>query len=179
MKYMISALGLCLSASVMQASVHPIEVISHDKSVTLYLHFDEGRAPLHEQRISSLIDQGFYHPNDHDMTFHRVVPGFVVQTGDPTATGAGGSGQNIPAEFNDHKFQAGSLGMARAQDVNSADSQFFICLTDQGCAHLTGQYTQLGWVSLQPDDDEQASVTSELLRVLSGIKQGSRMIVSS
>ena len=54
MKYMISALGLCFGTSVMQASVHPIEVIGHDKSVTLYLHFDEGRAPLHEQRISSL-----------------------------------------------------------------------------------------------------------------------------
>lgn len=179
MKYMIGALGLCLGASMIEASVHPIEVISHNKPVTLYLHFDEGRAPLHEQRISSLIDQGFYHPSDGSMVFHRVVPGFVVQTGDPTATGAGGSGQNIPAEFNDHVFKAGSLGMARAQDNNSADSQFFICLTDQGCAHLTGQYTQLGWVSLQPDDDEQSSVTSKLLKALSGIEQGSPVVISS
>jgi cyclophilin family peptidyl-prolyl cis-trans isomerase len=95
-------------------------------------------APQTTARIIQLIQQGFY----NGLTFHRVVPDFVVQGGDPTGTGAGGSGQNIPAEFNNRHHLEGTVAMARASDPNSADSQFYICLTPQ--PRLDHQYTVFG-----------------------------------
>jgi len=68
----------------------------------------------------------------------------MAQTGDPTGTGMGGSGQNLKAEFSDYQYQYGTVGMARAMSPDSADSQFFICF--DGCGHLTGQYTVWGQV---------------------------------
>ena len=76
--------------------------------------------------------------------FHRVIPGFMAQSGDPLGNGTGGSGKNLKAEFSDYRFTSGTVGMARAMDPNSADSQFFICF--DGCAHLSGQYTAWGQV---------------------------------
>ena len=79
--------------------------------------------------------------------FHRVIPGFMAQGGDPTGTGTGGSYEkNLPAEFSQAPFKRGTVAMARTQDPNSANSQFFICFTDDGCSSLTGKYTIWGEV---------------------------------
>ena len=98
-------------------------------------------APNHVARITELVGQGFY----DGIIFHRVIPGFMAQTGDPTGTGMGGSGENLKAEFTDYQYVEGTVGMARAMNPNSADSQFFICY--EGCGHLTGQYTVWGQVT--------------------------------
>ena len=97
-------------------------------------------APNHVARITELANSGFY----DGIIFHRVIPGFMAQTGDPEGTGMGGSGQNLDAEFTDYEYKVGTVGMARAMNPNSADSQFFICF--EGCGHLTGQYTVWGQV---------------------------------
>ena len=97
-------------------------------------------APNHVKRIAELVDSGFY----DGIIFHRVIPGFMAQTGDPTGTGMGGSGKNLDAEFSDYEYREGTVGMARSMSLNSADSQFFICF--DGCGHLTGQYTVWGQV---------------------------------
>jgi len=98
-------------------------------------------APKHVAQIEALVKRGFY----DGIVFHRVIPGFMAQTGDPTGTGEGGSDlPNLPAEFNKTHFKRGILGMARTQDPNSANSQFFICLGDAG--FLDGQYTAFGEV---------------------------------
>ena len=78
------------------------------------------------------------------IVFHRVIDGFMAQTGDPTGTGMGGSGQNLAAEFNNTRHERGTCSMARAQNPDSADSQFFIVF--QPAAHLNGQYTAWGQV---------------------------------
>ena len=98
-------------------------------------------APKHVERISELADSGFY----DGIIFHRVIPGFMAQTGDPDGDGTGGSGKKIKAEFSDYPYREGTVGMARTFNPNSADSQFFICF--DGCSHLTGQYTVWGQVS--------------------------------
>jgi peptidylprolyl isomerase len=97
-------------------------------------------APNHVARIVELVREGFY----DGTPFHRVMDGFMAQGGDPTGTGTGGSGKNIKAEFSQEPFKRGTCGMARAQDPNSADSQFFICLAD--AEFLNGQYTLWGEV---------------------------------
>lgn len=97
-------------------------------------------APNHVARIVELVRDGFY----DGTPFHRVMAGFMAQGGDPTGTGTGGSGQNLKAEFSQEPFKRGTCGMARAQDPNSADSQFFICLADS--EFLNGQYTVWGEV---------------------------------
>jgi len=74
-----------------------------------------------------------------------VIPGFMAQTGDPDGNGTGGSGQKLSAEFSDYPYREGTVGMARAANPDSADSQFFICF--DGCSHLTGQYTVWGQVA--------------------------------
>ena len=97
-------------------------------------------APNHVARITELAESGFY----DGIIFHRVIPGFMAQTGDPTGTGMGGSGNSLDAEFSDYEYRNGTVGMARSMNPNSADSQFFICF--DGCGHLTGQYTVWGQV---------------------------------
>lgn len=97
-------------------------------------------APVTVKRISQLISEGFY----NGIIFHRVVPGFVAQAGDPNGRGDGGSGVKLKAEFNKHKHVAGIISMARTQDPDSADSQFFIMLGTT--PHLDGQYTVIGKV---------------------------------
>jgi peptidylprolyl isomerase len=98
-------------------------------------------APKHVAQVKTLAKQGFY----NGVPFHRVIAGFMAQTGDPTGTGTGKSDlPNIPAEFSKTPFKPGSVGMARASDPNSANSQFFICY--EGCGSLTGQYTLFGEV---------------------------------
>jgi cyclophilin family peptidyl-prolyl cis-trans isomerase len=121
-----------------------------DPQNTVYLQTKDGRvtirlrpdlAPKHVAQIKALTKRGFY----DGVVFHRVIPGFMAQTGDPTGTGTGGSDlPNIPAEFTPEPFKRGTVGMARSQSPNSANSQFFICY--EGCAPLTGQYTIVGEV---------------------------------
>jgi peptidylprolyl isomerase len=112
-----------------------------------------------------LAREGFY----DGLTFHRVIPGFVAQGGDPSGTGAGGPGYTLPDEFSDRPFKESSVGMAKTQQPNSAGSQFFICLKPQegsaGCSNLTGSYTLFGEVvagmdvaeSLTPRDPATAT----------------------
>ena len=97
-------------------------------------------APLHVARIKELARQGFY----DGIVFHRVIEGFMAQTGDPTGTGMGGSGKKLKAEFSKEPHKRGTASMARAQDPNSGDSQFFICFAD--ARFLDGQYTIWGEV---------------------------------
>jgi len=121
-----------------------------DPENTLYLDLESGRvvielrpdlAPNHVARIKELAREDFY----DGIIFHRVIDGFMAQTGDPTGTGMSGSGQKLDAEFSQANFGRGTVGMARAQNPNSADSQFFICFND--CSFLNGQYTIWGQVT--------------------------------
>ena len=121
-----------------------------DKENTLYLDVKDGRviiellpkvAPKHVARIKELVRQGFY----DGIVFHRVIEGFMAQTGDPTGTGMGGSGKKLVAEFNNEPHVRGTVSMARAMDPNSADSQFFICFED--ARFLDRQYTVWGKVT--------------------------------
>lgn len=120
-----------------------------DPENTLYMDLKDGRvvialrpdlAPKHVARIKELTRQGFY----NGLKFHRVIAGFMAQTGDPRGDGTGGSGQNLPAEFSKEPFERGTVGMARARDPNSGDSQFFICFAP--APFLNGQYTVWGQV---------------------------------
>ncbi len=121
-----------------------------DPQNTIYLDTKDGRitirlrpdlAPKHAEQIKALTKRGFY----NGIVFHRVIPGFMAQTGDPTGTGTGKSDlPNIPAEFSKEPFKRGTVGMARSQDPNSANSQFFICFDD--ATFLDKQYTVWGKV---------------------------------
>jgi peptidylprolyl isomerase len=97
-------------------------------------------APNHVARIKELVRQGFY----DGAPFHRVIDGFMAQTGDPTGRGTGGSGQNLDAEFTREPHVRGTVSMARAAHPDSADSQFFICFDE--APWLDGQYTVWGQV---------------------------------
>jgi peptidylprolyl isomerase len=127
-----------------------VKAQADDPQNTVFLDTKDGRvtirlrpdlAPKHVAQIKTLVSQGFY----DGIVFHRVIDGFMAQTGDPTGTGMGGSKlPNIPAEFNQAPFRRGTLGMARANDPNSANSQFFICFAE--AAFLNGNYTVFGEV---------------------------------
>jgi peptidylprolyl isomerase len=125
-------------------------VSAADPENTLYLDVPKGRviielrpdlAPKTVAQIKTLTRRGFY----DGIKFHRVIPGFMAQTGDPTGTGTGGSGKNVPAEFSQAHFIRGSVGMARAQSPDSGDSQFFICFAPS--SFLDGKYTLFGQVT--------------------------------
>ena len=121
-----------------------------DPENTLYLDLEHGRvvielrpdlAPNHVARIKELTREGFY----DGIVFHRVIEGFMAQSGDPTGTGTGGSGQNLKAEFTLTPHVRGTVSMARAQSPDSADSQFFFVYDT--APHLDGQYTVWGEVT--------------------------------
>lgn len=101
----------------------------------------EDVAPMHVARIKELVRQGFY----NGLKFHRVIDGFMAQTGCPLGTGTGGSGKKLKAEFNQKPHKRGTVSMARAANPDSADSQFFICFAD--APWLNGQYTVWGEVT--------------------------------
>ncbi len=98
-------------------------------------------APNHVARIKELARAEFY----NGLKFHRVIDGFMAQTGCPYGTGTGGTGKKLKAEFNQMPHKRGTVSMARAMDINSGDSQFFICFGD--CNWLDGQYTVWGQVT--------------------------------
>lgn len=101
-------------------------------------------APKAAERIRKLAREGFY----NGITFHRVITGFMAQAGDPTGTGMHGSDYpDLPAEFSNYSYKRGTVGMARTMEVDTANSQFFICFDDHGCRTLNGQYTVVGQVS--------------------------------
>jgi peptidylprolyl isomerase len=143
--------GLCLSASIAASSLTAaaqsadpentlVMTLKDDCKVTIALRPD--LAPKHVEQIKILAQRGFY----DGVVFHRVIEGFMAQTGDPTGTGSGGSDlPDIAAEFSNEPFVRGTLGMARTQDPNSANSQFFIMFADG--SFLNGQYTVFGQVT--------------------------------
>jgi peptidylprolyl isomerase len=121
-----------------------------DKDNTLILETTQGPvtielrpdlAPGHVDQIKKLVRKGFY----DGIVFHRVIDGFMAQTGCPEGTGMGGSGNKLKAEFNAEPHVRGTVSMARAQDPNSGDSQFFICFDD--ARFLDKQYTVWGKVT--------------------------------
>ena len=121
-----------------------------DKENTLNLETTQGPvtitmkpdlAPNHVKRIKELVREGFY----DGVVFHRVIDGFMAQTGCPHGTGTGGSGQKLKAEFTPTKHVRGTVSMARAQNPDSGDSQFFICFADS--PWLNNQYTVWGEVT--------------------------------
>ena len=113
-------------------------------------------APKHVEQIETLVKRGFY----DGLAFHRVIPGFMAQTGDPKGTGEGGSDlPDLKAEFNKTHFKRGILGMARTSDPNSANSQFFIMFGDGG--FLDGQYTAFGEVVSGMDVVDKIKAGSE------------------
>jgi cyclophilin family peptidyl-prolyl cis-trans isomerase len=121
-----------------------------DPENTLYMDVPAGRvvielrpdlAPKTVAHIKELTRRGFY----DGLTFHRVIDGFMAQTGDPKGNGSGGSGQNVKAEFNQAHFVRGTVGLARANDPDSGDSQFFICFKPS--PFLDGNYTIFGQVA--------------------------------
>jgi peptidylprolyl isomerase len=130
--------------------VKPVKKASANKSKFITIETSQGNvvietlpkiAPNHVKRIKELVKTGFY----DGIIFHRVIEGFMAQTGDPDGNGTGGSGQNLKAEFSDYEYKYGTVGMARSMNPDSGDSQFFICF--DGCSHLTGQYTVWGQVT--------------------------------
>lgn len=126
----------------------------HGDIVFKFLNKD---APNTTERIKELISKNFY----NGLTFHRVIPGFVIQGGDPKGNGTGGSGKNLKAEFNKNKHIPGTVAMARSSDPNSADSQFYISLGTH--PHLDNQYTIFGYVESG-------------LEIAQNIKRGDKMI---
>ena len=120
-------------------------------------------APNHVARVTELASEGFY----DGVVFHRVIPNFMAQTGDPTGTGTGSSDKpNLEQEFSSEDHVRGSVSMARSADPNSANSQFFICFTD--CSWLNNQYTIWGEVDegmdlidqIKKGEDESGVVTA-------------------
>jgi peptidylprolyl isomerase len=114
-------------------------VLSLDSGGDVVIKLRPDIAPGHVARIKELVNEGFY----DNVVFHRVIPGFMAQGGDPTGTGMGGSDKpDLKAEFNREPHVRGVASMARAQNPDSANSQFFICFDDAG--FLDGQYTAWG-----------------------------------
>ena len=143
-KFIIVILGvMCVTM------VKPVKKASANNSKFITIETSQGNviiemlpkiAPNHVKRIRELVKKDFY----DGIIFHRVIAGFMAQTGDPDGNGTGGSGKNLKAEFSDYEYKYGTVGMARSMNPDSGDSQFFICF--DGCSHLTGQYTVWGQV---------------------------------
>ena len=132
--------------------------IETDKG-TIQLELYPDKAPKTVAHLKELAGKGFY----NGLTFHRVVPDFVVQGGDPKGDGTGGSGETIPFEQNDLKHDKGVIAMARSQSKDSADSQFYITLAAQ--PSLDGQYVVFGKVTSGMDVVEKIQVGDKMTKV--------------
>jgi peptidylprolyl isomerase len=151
---LLFGLAACNSSPLAQSTPAPAVVganpapAANDPANTLIMELKTGKvtirlrpdlAPQHVARVKQLVAEGFY----NGLKFHRVIPGFMAQTGDPKGTGEGGSKYpDLPAEFSAAPFERGTLGAARTNNPNSANSQFFICFTY--APHLNGTYTVFG-----------------------------------
>src|SRR5580704_14594326 len=142
-RLLILILAFALGVFAMPASAADQKPVL-DPANTVYLDLPAGRvtiqlrpdlAPNTVERIKVLARQHFY----DGLKFHRGIPGFMAQTGDPSGNGTGGSGTRLKAEFSNAPHVRGTVSMARASDLDSADSQFFICLDD--ASFLNGKYT--------------------------------------
>ena len=137
-------------------------IIEMDNGGIIKLELDESAAPITVANFTKLVNEGFY----DGLTFHRIIPGFMIQGGDPLGNGTGGSDENIKGEFamngvdNPIKHERGVISMARAMDPNSASSQFFIMHED--APHLDGSYAAFGKVI------EGIDVVDEIARVKTG-----------
>lgn len=141
---------LILFHFVASAGVADAKPKKRDLENMLYMELNSGRvviklrpdlAPKHVERVKELVRAKFY----DGIVFHRVIPGFMAQTGDPTGTGTGGSDKpDLKAEFTDEPFKRGTIGAARTANPDSANSQWFICF--EPASHLNGQYTVWGEV---------------------------------
>lgn len=142
MKRVVFALA-ALTAASLPAAAAGDKLIIELKSGKVVVQLRPDLAPKHVERYKTLASQGFY----NGVKWHRVMDGFMAQTGDPTGTGVGGSKlPDLPAEFTQEPYKRGTLGAARTANPDSANSQFFICFDDTGCRGLTGQYTVWGQV---------------------------------
>jgi peptidylprolyl isomerase len=135
------ALTLAFAVPAFAADTPTDTVVMKTKNGDIVIKLLPDIAPKHVKQIQALVARHFY----DGIVFHRVIPGFMAQTGDPTGTGTGGSDlPNVPLEASSTPFKRGSVGMARSQDPDSANSQFFICLGDSD--FLNGNYTVFGQV---------------------------------
>ncbi len=141
-------------------------VVTMEKGGTFTILFDPSVAPNHVANFVALARKGFY----DGTTFHRVIPGFMAQGGDPTGTGTGGPGYTIKAEFNATKHVRGTVSMARKPDPDSGGSQFFVCFGDT--PNLDNQYTVFGKViegmdvvdKITPRDPMRASTPGDKIQ---------------
>ena len=151
----LSTLVMCMLLGVVGCGEAPEPTLT--ENATVKIEMDDGSyfvievypqyAPYTATNFVNLVNNGFY----NGLTFHRIVPGFVIQGGCPDGNGMGGSGKNVRGEFLSNGFEGNTLShtkgvvsMARAQDPNSASSQFFICFED--APHLDGSYAAFGRV---------------------------------
>ena len=121
------------------------------------IKFYPKEAPVSVTRILDLISMGFY----NGLNFHRVIPYYIIQAGDPTGTGSGGSGRNLIPEFNKIPHRKGTVALAKGKDPNSADSQFYIALTS--LPHLDGKFTVIGQVISDLDILNEIKMGDEIL----------------
>jgi peptidylprolyl isomerase len=148
MRMIAAALGaLAFAASTAFAQAPPVTpentLVIELKTGKVLIQLRPDLAPKHVERIKMLAKEKFY----DNVKWHRVINGFMAQTGDPKGVGVGGSKYpDVPAEFTPEPYKRGTVGAARTQNPNSANSQFFICFNDMGCRSLTGQYTVWGQV---------------------------------
>jgi cyclophilin family peptidyl-prolyl cis-trans isomerase len=149
--FLAAMLGfLAIPASGQQLDAENTIVLKTSDNCDVTIRLRPDLAPKHVAQIKKLTRAGFY----DGIIFHRVIDGFMAQSGDPTGTGMGGSNEpDIQAEFSNTHFARGTVGMARSQDPNSANSQFFIMFADGG--FLDGQYTVWGEVASGMDCVDQ------------------------
>jgi peptidylprolyl isomerase len=139
---LVLAFAAALSPAIAQPKPDPANTLVIEvKGGPVVIRLRPDLAPKHVERVKQLARDKFY----DGVKFHRVIAGFMAQTGDPTGTGTGKSKYpNLPAEFTQTNFTRGTVGAARSSDPNSANSQFFICFAPT--SHLNGQYTVWGQV---------------------------------
>lgn len=138
-----AALAVLSGLAALPAHAAGDKLVLQLKSGKVVIKLRPDLAPKHVERIKTLASKGFY----DGVKWHRVIGGFMAQTGDPTGTGMGGSElPDLKAEFTPEPYKRGTVGAARTMEPDTANSQFFICFTDGGCSGLTGQYTIFGQV---------------------------------
>jgi len=137
---LLAAAGLPGLPEAQDKRMHPTAIIEMAKGGEIRIELFPEDAPKTVESFIALAQKGFY----DGLTFHRVVPGFVAQGGDPKGNGTGGPGYTLKAEFSKRKHARGTVAMARSQHPDSAGSQFYICFAPQ--PHLDGSYTVFGQV---------------------------------